>query len=129
MRVLIVEDHRDTARTLELLLRFCGHEVRVEHDGAAGVAAALAFHPEVVLCDIGLPGLDGYGVAGALKSDPDARAAYLIAVSGYGREEDRRRGAASGFDLHLTKPVDPTELIQMLADRATRTSSSLPNTA
>jgi CheY-like chemotaxis protein len=118
MRVLIVEDHRDTARTLELLLRFSGHEVKVEHDGLAGVAAARVFRPDVVLCDIGLPGLDGYAVAGALKHDPDTPAAYLIAVSGYGREEDRRRGAASGFDLHLTKPVDPGDLIQLLADRA-----------
>jgi CheY-like chemotaxis protein len=113
-RVLVVEDNVDAAETLRDLLELAGHQVEVAHDGFAGVESARAFQPEVVLCDLGLPGMDGYAVAAELRRDP-ATAARLIAVSGYGQEEDRRRSREAGFDLHLTKPVDPLELERLLA--------------
>jgi CheY-like chemotaxis protein len=85
--------------------------------GTDGVQAARAFHPEVVLCDLGLPGMTGYEVATALRKDPETRSAKLIAVTGYGRDEDRRRSKEAGFDLHLTKPVDPAQLKALLLER------------
>jgi PAS domain S-box-containing protein len=114
-RVLIVEDNRDAAESLRILLDLLGYEVRVAHTGPDGVSAARAWRPEVVLCDIGLPGLDGYGVAGALRRDPATSSVRLIAITGYGGDEDRRRSRAAGFDLHLTKPVDPADLQGLLA--------------
>ena len=83
---------------------------------ADGLQAARAFHPEVVLCDIGLPGMNGYEVATALRKDPSTSSARLIAVTGYGRDEDRRRSKEAGFDLHLTKPVDPAQLQALLKE-------------
>jgi len=82
-----------------------GYQVEVTHTGLAGVAAARRFLPHVVLCDIGLPEMDGYGVAGELRRDPATSGARLIALSGYGQEEDRRRSREAGFDVHLVKPV------------------------
>jgi PAS domain S-box-containing protein len=110
VRVLIVEDNPDAARTLAILLRKLGHQVETAADGAAGVAAARRLRPDVVVCDLGLPELDGFEVARALRRDPDTASARLIALSGYAQEEDRRRCFEAGFDLHLTKPVDPDEL-------------------
>jgi PAS domain S-box-containing protein len=116
LRILVVEDNRDTAATLRLLLEMEGHEVAVAHNGTAGVAAARGLWPDVVLCDIGLPGgMDGYGVARALRADPEQAVATLIALTGYGQEEDRRQARQAGFDRHLTKPVDPVVLMQLLA--------------
>jgi CheY-like chemotaxis protein len=114
-RVLVIEDHRDTAETWRLLLELSGHLVAVAHTGPAGVAAARNFRPEVVVSDLGLPGMDGYAVARTLRQDPGTAAAYLIAVTGYGQEDDRRRAREAGFDWHLTKPVDPEELLAALA--------------
>jgi len=114
LRILIVEDNRDAARTLQILLQRYGHEVALAHSGLAGMEAARHWQPEVVLCDLGLPEMDGYEVARALRSDPATAPARLIAVSGYGQEEDRRRSEECGFDLHLTKPVDPVELQRLL---------------
>src|SRR5262249_10808333 len=114
LRILIVEDNRDTARTLRTLLSRYGHEVNMAHSGTAGVEAARTWRPEVVLCDLGLPEMDGFEVAAALRHDPATSSIRLIAVSGYGQEEDRRRSEAAGFDLHLTKPVDPLELQRLL---------------
>ncbi len=116
LRILVAEDSRDGAESLRLLLTLCGHEVQVAHTGPAGVEAAKAFRPAVVLCDLGLPGgMSGYDVAQALRQDPATAPARLIAVSGYGQPEDQARARAAGFDLHLTKPVDPTELQCRLA--------------
>jgi two-component system CheB/CheR fusion protein len=106
-RCLIIEDNVDAAESLSLLLQLTGHEADVAFDGSAGVEKARSFRPEVVLCDIGLPGLlDGYGVARAFRADPELRSAFLIALTGYGQEEDRRRALEAGFDTHLTKPAD-----------------------
>jgi PAS domain S-box-containing protein len=115
LRVLVVEDNPDGARSLGMLLRLSGHEAALAHNGPAGLETARAFRPEVVLCDIGLPGMDGYAVAKAMRRDPDLAGVYLIALTGYGQEEDRRRAQEAGFDLHLTKPVDFPQLEQMLA--------------
>ena len=113
-RILVVEDNPDAAATMRDFLELSGHEVELASSGVDGVEAARLFHPEVVLCDIGLPGMDGFEVAVELRRDPATADAQLIAVTGYGREEDRRRSKAAGFDLHLTKPVDPAQLRQVL---------------
>ncbi|MES1245017.1 MAG: MEDS domain-containing protein [Acidobacteriota bacterium] len=114
-RILVVEDNADAAATLRDFLELSGHEVELASSGADGVKAARQFHPEIVLCDLGLPGMDGYQVAAALRKDPDTASAKLIAVTGYGRDEDRRKSKEAGFDLHLTKPVDPAQLRRLLA--------------
>jgi PAS domain S-box-containing protein len=121
LRVLVIEDHQDSAESLRMLLRLYGHRVEIARTGLDGVEAARAFRPDVVLCDIGLPGgMDGYAVARALRSDSN-QAAVLIALSGYGQDDDRRQSRQAGFDRHLTKPVDPVvlkQLIDALADGA-----------
>jgi CheY-like chemotaxis protein len=114
-RVLLVEDNVDAADALAELLRMWGHEVEVVHDGASAVAKAGEARPDVVLLDIGLPGMDGYQVAGALRALPDLQGALLVALTGYGQEADRRRSAAAGFDHHLVKPVDLDELKRLVA--------------
>jgi len=115
-RCLVIEDHEDAAESLALLLRLVGHEAEVAFDASEGLEKARRFHPEVILCDIGLPGgMDGYAVAEAVRADSDLRSAYLIAITGYGQEEDRRRALAAGFDAHLTKPADLDALRRLLA--------------
>jgi CheY-like chemotaxis protein len=116
LRVLVIEDNRATADSLCLLLDLSGHEARVAYDGVAGVRAAREWPPDVVLCDIGLPGLDGYGVAVALRGQPATAQARLIAVTAYGSEEALGRSREVGFDRHFVKPVDPGVLLGLLAD-------------
>jgi signal transduction histidine kinase len=113
-RILVVEDNPDAAATMRDFLELSGHEVQLAASGTDGVEAARQFHPEVVLCDIGLPGMTGFEVAEELRRDPSTRSAKLIAVTGYGRDEDRQRSKEAGFDLHLTKPVDPAQLRRVL---------------
>jgi CheY-like chemotaxis protein len=118
-RVLVIEDSLDAAASLEMLLCMRGHDVRVAHTGTEGVAAARAWSPDVVLCDIGLPELDGYGVARELRQNPTTARVRLLALTGYGTEEDRCRSREAGFDQHLVKPVDPKMLLdQLMAPRA-----------
>src|SRR5262245_57698699 len=114
LHVLVVEDNVDAAHSLETLLQLSGQQVDVVDSGPAGVEAARRLHPEVVLCDIGLPGMDGYAVARALRDEPALAGARLIAITGYGQQEDQRRAREAGFDLHLTKPVDFEELRRLL---------------
>jgi CheY-like chemotaxis protein len=114
LRILIIEDNRDAADMLRLLLECHGHEVLVAYSGPAGVGAALAGRPDVVLCDIGLPGLDGWGVARVLRAEPGTARTRLIAVTSYGTDADRRRSREAGFDVHLTKPCDPADLSGLL---------------
>jgi len=111
LRVLIVEDNVDSAHILQTLLEYHGYQVTVAHSGPAGVSAARQERPDVVLCDIGLPGMDGYAVAGALRQSPETVSAHLIAVTGYGRDSDRRKALESGFDMHLVKPVNTQQLL------------------
>lgn len=109
-RVLVVDDNVDAAESSAFLLRFSGHEVEVAHDGEAALKAVRDFRPEVVLLDIGLPGLSGYEVARELRSRPENEGLILAAVTGYGHDDDRRRSREAGFDYHLTKPLDPDTL-------------------
>jgi signal transduction histidine kinase len=115
LRILVVEDHRDTADSMRLLLELQGHHVTVAYTGPDGVQAARTARPDIVLCDIGLPGMDGYTVAGELRGRPETARARLIAVTGYGQDEDRRRSRQAGFDAHLVKPVAPEVLEALLA--------------
>jgi CheY-like chemotaxis protein len=115
LRVLIIEDNHDAAESLRLVLELAGHRVVVAHAGRAGLAAARESRPDVVLCDIGLPGgMDGYTVARVLRADAEVCEVPLIALSGYGQEEDQRKARQAGFDRHLTKPVDPAVLGRLL---------------
>jgi CheY-like chemotaxis protein len=116
-RVLVVEDNPDCAESLRMLLELFGHEVAVAHTGFAGVQAATEWRPDVVLCDIGLPGLDGYGVVGELRRNPATAGARVVAVTGYGAEADLLRSRQAGFDLHLTKPVELDALQAVFAPR------------
>jgi PAS domain S-box-containing protein len=117
LKVLIVDDNVDMAKSIGLLLGRLGHTISTAHDGPAALEAARAFSPDVILLDIGLPGLDGYRVAEALRREPAFANVRLIAVSGYGQAEDCKRAEAAGFDLHLVKPVDFAALVSALAGR------------
>lgn len=114
--VLVIEDNVDAAETLADLLRLFGHEVHLAHTGPEGIEAARAVRPDVVLCDIGLPGMDGYAVARQLRQEPSTATTRLVALTGYGRDSDRREAEEAGFDLHLVKPVEPADLRQLLAE-------------
>ena len=117
-RVLVIEDNHDAAESLRMLLEILGHEVRVAFTGAEGLKLALAWAPEVVLSDIGLPELDGYEVARRLRKEAGFRDVLLVAITGYNGEDDRRRSKEAGFDHHLAKPADVRELQRVLAARA-----------
>ncbi len=105
-RVLIIDDNVDFAEMLKELLQLHQHSVSVAFTGEKGLEAARRSRPEVVLCDIGLPEMDGYEVARAFRSDADLRDTYLVAITGYDMFRDRQRAADAGFDVHLTKPPD-----------------------
>lgn len=113
-RVLVVEDNADARDMLVILLKRAGHDVRAAGDGLAAIAAAESFLPEVVLLDVGLPGLDGYGVARKLRSLPATSGALLVALTGYGQEEDREKALAAGFDHHLLKPAEPAAVLTLV---------------
>lgn len=124
MRVLVVEDYADASATLADVLELWGAEVRVASSGPDGLEAALETRPNVVLIDIGLPGMDGYEVARRLRARADGPRPLLIALTGYGREDDRRRAFACGFDHHLTKPVDADALRALLATGLTKAATN-----
>ena len=113
-RVLVVDDHRDAARILTLMLDTLGHDVRMATSGEQALDEARAFHPEVVFLDIGLPKLDGYEVARRLRAQPEGKAVKLVALTGWAHEDDRRRSRDAGFDLHLVKPVNAKTLRALL---------------
>ncbi|HEV3257766.1 MAG TPA: PAS domain S-box protein [Gemmataceae bacterium] len=114
-RVLVVEDNVDAAESMALLMRMSSHDVRVAHTGPDGLEVAVAFRPQIVLMDIGLPGMDGYEVARRLRQHADLKGVRLIALTGYGRESDLQRSQEAGFDHHLVKPVNPLKLLELLA--------------
>jgi CheY-like chemotaxis protein len=114
-RVLLVDDNADAADMLGELLRDAGHEVCIAADGPAALAALDSFVPELALLDIGLPGMDGYELAGRLRADPRAEGMRIVALTGYGREPDRARALATHFDDHLVKPVDAERLLEVTA--------------
>ena len=113
-RVLVVDDNRDACDSLALLLRLSGHSTHVAYSGAQALALAADCAPYLVFLDIGMPGMDGYAVAKALRGDPRTRHAVLVALTGWGADDDLARTRASGFDHHLTKPADPRALNAVL---------------
>ncbi len=115
LRVLIVEDNRDGAEMLSALLTMFGHVSCVEQDAEGGLRALDEFRPDVALLDIGLPNIDGYELARRIRSTPGFEHLPLIAISGWGMEEDRRRAREAGFDHHLTKPASPEDLERLLS--------------
>ncbi len=115
LRILVVDDNRDSAESSAMLLKMMGNQVHMAHDGEAAVAAAQEFRPQVVLCDIGLPKLNGYEVCRQIRAQAWAEKVILIAVTGWGQDGDRRQAAEAGFDHHLVKPVDPEALMTLLA--------------
>jgi CheY-like chemotaxis protein len=114
LRVLVVEDNADGREMLKLLLELLGYRVQVAEDGVQAVQMALGWRPEVAVIDIGLPRMDGYQVARKIRQAL-GRDIFLISQTGYGQPDDRQRALASGFDVHLVKPVDPTDLCSWIA--------------
>ncbi len=115
LRVLVADDNRYAADSVALLLRLAGHEVAVAYDGSEALDWVQGERPDVVLLDIGMPGLDGWELARRVRQLPWERRPLLVAVTGYGTDEDRRRSQAAGIDAHLTKPVDPDLILRLLA--------------
>jgi CheY-like chemotaxis protein len=114
-RILVVDDSIDTVRGMEILLKHFGYEVETASDGLSAIEIARRQRPHFVLLDIGLPGIDGYEIASRLRREDWCESSILMAISGYGREEDRRRSREAGFDHHLIKPVDHRALFSLLA--------------
>jgi CheY-like chemotaxis protein len=115
LRVLVVDDNLDAAESLGLLLNASGHEFQTAYDGSTALEVALAYRPNVVLLDIGLPGIDGYEVAKKLRQQPDLSSVVLVAMTGYGQLSDRERSQDAGFNHHLVKPVNFAKVQQILA--------------
>ena len=108
--MLVADDLRDSADSLGLLIELMGHTVEIAYDGEAALSAAERFRPDIVLLDLGMPKLDGFEVSRRIRAAPWSESMRLVAQSGWGQEEDRRRTAEAGFDHHLVKPIDPTAL-------------------
>jgi two-component system CheB/CheR fusion protein len=119
-RIVVVDDNVDAAESLALLLRLEGHDVRVAHDGPAALAAVDAHRPDIVLLDIGMPVMNGYEVAQRLRQQPGLEQLVLVAMTGWGQEEDRRRTKEAGFDHHLVKPAEPDVLNELLGNQYPR---------
>jgi len=115
-RILVVDDNHDSALSLAMMLSIMGHETRTAHDGESAVTSAESFLPEVVLLDIGLPKLNGYEVAQRIRENAWGKTMFLIAVTGWGQEEDRQRSSEVGLNVHMVKPVEPAALERLLAE-------------
>src|SRR5262245_10834937 len=115
-RILVVDDNHDSALSLAMMLSIMGHETRTAHDGESAVETAESFLPEVVLLDIGLPKLNGYEVAQRIREQAWGTSMFLIAVTGWGQDEDRQRSSEVGLNVHMVKPVEPAALERLLAD-------------
>jgi PAS domain S-box-containing protein len=124
-RILVVDDNADAADMMRTLLELLGHQVRVAYDGFAALAVAIDFRPDIGLFDIGLPSMDGFELARRIRADPRTQSIFLVAVTGWGQEEDRQRSRDHGFDAHLTKPADP-DAVRRLVAGASRTPASPP---
>jgi len=122
-RVLIVDDSVDAAESLAMLLAFEGHEIHKAHDGADAVRTAERLRPDIVLMDIGLPILNGYEACRRIRSQTWGETIIMVAITGWGQEEDREQSEAAGFDLHLVKPMDYDELLRIVASARSRTSA------
>lgn len=119
-RVLVVDDNRDAADSLALLMAAAGYAPRVAYGGRTALRVAAEYQPDVVFLDLGMPGMDGYELARRLRQEPSTRDALLVAVSGYGREEDRRRAREAGIDRYFLKPVAPVRLCRLVVRRPPR---------
>jgi len=119
-RILVVDDNEDAASTLAMLLQLTGNEVHTACDGLEAVKAVAELHPDIVLMDIGMPKLNGYDAARRIRGHVSGKDTFLIAVSGWGQEEDKLRCANAGFNAHMTKPVDVSALTKLLSDNAQR---------
>jgi len=115
-RILVVDDNHDSALSLAMMLSIMGHETRTAHDGESAVETAESFLPEVVLLDIGLPKLNGYEVAQRIREHAWGQSMFLIAVTGWGQEEDRQRSSEVGLNVHMVKPVEPAALERLFAE-------------
>ena len=115
LRILVVDDNKDAAETLQRLLKILGHDVLIAHDGQNALALAATFRPHAVLLDIGLPGMSGHEVGRRMRQMPEVKDAVLVAQTGWGQDEDKRQSDAAGFNAHLVKPVDPAALRRLLA--------------
>ena len=115
--MLIVDDSEDGAESLAMLLEFGGHTTYQAHDGVAALEAANRLRPDAVLLDIGLPGLNGYEVCSRIRNEPWGKQMMLVALTGWGQDEDRHRSREAGFDAHMVKPVDFDVLLELLASR------------
>jgi CheY-like chemotaxis protein len=113
-RLLLVDDNVDAVQSLAVLLETDGHEVRIAHDGASALALIESFRPHLVVLDIGLPGMNGYEIAQRIRARPEFGAPTLVALTGYGQQEDRKRARAAGFDHHFIKPADVNALQRLL---------------
>ncbi|MBL9124851.1 MAG: response regulator [Planctomycetaceae bacterium] len=118
-RVLVIDDHVDSVKSLSMLMRLWKYDVQGAHDGPCGIELAGEFRPQLILLDIGLPGMDGYEVAAQLRARPDLDGTCLVAMTGRGEEDDVRRATAAGFDHHLTKPVAAETLKEFLDSQFT----------
>ena len=121
-RILVVDDNEDSADTLGMMLRLKGNEIRIAHDGIEAVEVAETFRPELVLLDIGLPKLNGYDVARRIRRQSWGRDTILVALTGWGQDEDKRRAQEAGFNYHFVKPMELAALERLLA-RPLKTSS------
>ncbi|HYD58362.1 MAG TPA: response regulator [Burkholderiales bacterium] len=116
-RVLVVDDNIDSANSIAMLLSHAGHEVKVAHDGLKALELARSARPEFVFLDLGLPKLDGFEVARALRREPALAGVRIIAVTGYGQESDRAKAIEAGIDQHIVKPADPAFIESLLGAR------------
>jgi CheY-like chemotaxis protein/anti-sigma regulatory factor (Ser/Thr protein kinase) len=121
-RILVVDDSEDAASSLAMVLRIMGNEVRTAHDGLEGVEAAAAFRPDVILLDIGMPKLNGYDACRRIREQPWGKGVVIVALTGWGQDEDKRRSQEAGFDSHLVKPVEPAALEKLLAELKSETA-------
>lgn len=113
-RLLVIDDNRDAAESMSMLFELWGHEVVCVYDGRAALETAAKYRPHAVFLDIGLPGMDGYEIAERLRELPQCAHAILVAITGYGQDDDRRRSREAGIDHHLVKPVSPETLHQLI---------------
>jgi CheY-like chemotaxis protein len=123
-RVLVVDDNHDGAASLAMLLQLSGHETFLAHDGQAAIDEAERLRPDVMLLDIGLPGMSGYEVCRNIREQSWGRDLVMVAVTGWGQADDRHRSRAAGFDAHIVKPVDPVLLTKLLSPTATNSTAS-----
>jgi CheY-like chemotaxis protein len=125
LRVLVVDDNKDAADGMAMLLRQKGHDIRVAYSSESAIEAADEHRPDAVLLDIGLPLMDGCEVARRMRQNPELKNARLIAITGYGRDTDQQRAQEAGFDAHLVKPVEPHRIMELLANLTNRHGQGL----